>query len=128
VLDNLVSNAIKFTPAGGQVRVGARDRGDAVEVTVSDTGIGIGPDDQQHIFEKFYRAKSRASANVPGTGLGLAIAKAVVEKHDGKLWFESEAGRGSKFHVLLPVSRAESAASDAAPVSASESSRWNQEE
>ncbi|MBI4346800.1 MAG: GAF domain-containing sensor histidine kinase [Elusimicrobia bacterium] len=104
VLDNLVSNAIKFTPPGGQVTVAGRERGDAVELTVSDTGVGIAPEDQGHIFEKFYRARNRATVNAPGTGLGLAIAKAVVEKHEGKIWFESEAGRGTTFHVLLPAS------------------------
>ncbi|MBI5202779.1 MAG: GAF domain-containing sensor histidine kinase [Elusimicrobia bacterium] len=105
VIDNLVSNAIKFTPPGGQVSVSGKDRGDAVEVTVADTGVGISTEDQQHVFEKFYRARNRASINAPGTGLGLAIAKAVVGKHEGKIWFESEAGRGSKFHVLLPAAQ-----------------------
>jgi signal transduction histidine kinase len=103
VLDNLVSNAIKFTPQGGQVRIAAKDKGDAVQISVADTGVGISPEDQVHIFEKFYRARNRAAINAPGTGLGLAIAKAVVEKHEGKIWFESEPGRGSKFHLLLPA-------------------------
>lgn len=103
VLDNLVSNAIKFTPPGGQVLVIGKDRGDAVQITVSDTGVGIAPEDQAHIFEKFYRARNRSAINAPGTGLGLAIAKAVVDKHEGKIWFESEVGRGSKFHLLLPA-------------------------
>ena len=103
VLDNLFSNAIKFTPPGGKVEVSVVDRGDGVELVVADTGIGISAEDQAHIFEKFYRAKSRSGHNAPGTGLGLAIAKAVVEKHEGKLWFESELGRGSRFHLLLPA-------------------------
>lgn len=100
-LDNLVSNAIKFTRPGGQVRVEVLDKGEFVMVSVADDGIGIPAEDKDRIFEKFYRASNRAEVSAPGTGLGLAIAKEVVSKHGGKIWFESDAGRGSKFFFIL---------------------------
>ncbi len=106
VVDNLLSNAIKFTPKGGSVCMRACLQGDAVEVTVEDTGVGIAPEDQPHIFQKFYRARSQAPLNAPGTGLGLAIAKTVVEKHGGRLWFDSQPNRGSRFYFVLPTAEA----------------------
>lgn len=109
VLDNLISNAVKFTPAGGRVAVkafpdqGAGPLDRAARISVSDTGIGIPAADQERIFEKFYRAANRTQAQAPGTGLGLAICRSVVERHGGRIWFESEEGRGTTFHVSLPA-------------------------
>ena len=103
VLDNLVSNAIKFTQPGGRVRVVARDKGEFVMVSVSDDGIGIPPEDREKVFERFYRAGNRAEVNAPGTGLGLAIAREVVDKHGGKIWLESELGKGTTFHFVVPA-------------------------
>jgi PAS domain S-box-containing protein len=102
---NLVDNAIKYTPSGGTVTVGlsVHDRQAAIRVT--DTGIGIAPDDQVRLFEKFYRIKRRDTADIPGTGLGLAIVKSIVERHGGRVWVESELNKGSVFHALLPLSR-----------------------
>jgi len=101
-LVNLIHNAIKFTPEGGQIEVRAVPEGDEVHVTVHDSGPGILPDDLPRIFERFYRAdRARASG---GTGLGLAIAKHVVEAHGGRIWAESQGlpGRGATFHFTLP--------------------------
>ncbi|UPT74447.1 MAG: GAF domain-containing sensor histidine kinase [Elusimicrobiota bacterium] len=103
VLDNLISNAIKFTMPGGRVRVVARDKGEFIMVSVSDDGIGIPPEDREKVFERFYRAGNRSEVNAPGTGLGLAIAREVVDKHGGKIWLESELGKGTTFHFVVPA-------------------------
>ena len=104
VLDNLISNAIKFTHPGGRVRVRVQDKGEFVMVSVSDDGIGIPLDDREKVFERFYRAGNRSEVNAPGTGLGLAIAREVVDKHGGKIWLESELGKGTTFHFVIPAS------------------------
>ena len=104
VVRNLLSNAIKFTPAGGKVMVTVRSReGDEglVEIKVSDTGMGISPRDQAHLFERFYRSEATARG-IPGTGLGLAIVKEIVEEHGGSVSVESKLGEGSTFTVSLP--------------------------
>lgn len=106
VVDNLLSNALKFTPKGGRVTVRARNRGDWVSICVEDTGPGISPQDRDRVFEKFYRAPpKKGDPNPPGTGLGLAIAKSIVDKHGGEIWVESEPGQGSKFFFVLPVAK-----------------------
>lgn len=102
VIDNLLSNAMKFTPAGGTVRIYAEDMGDFVLVSVTDTGIGIKKEEQEKIFEKFFQADSSLTRQVGGTGLGLAISKAIIEMHGGRIWVESEIGKGSTFRFLLP--------------------------
>lgn len=105
VVDNLVSNALKFTRPGGRVAVTAKDKGEFIIVSVSDDGIGIPKEDRERIFERFHRASNRAELNVPGTGLGLAISREVVAKHGGKIWFETEIGKGSTFHFVVPAAR-----------------------
>ncbi len=102
VVNNLVSNALKYTPDGGQISVTARADGEFLFVQVRDTGIGIALDDQRHIFDKFYRVRSEATERINGSGLGLSIVKAIVEKHNGRVWVESEPGHGSTFTVVLP--------------------------
>jgi two-component system, OmpR family, phosphate regulon sensor histidine kinase PhoR len=102
VLTNILDNAIKFTPAGGHITVGTKTAGGEVIVSVTDSGIGISPEDLSHIFERFYKAdKSRAGK---GTGLGLAIAKHTVLAHGGHIWAESQPGKGSVFSFNLPMS------------------------
>ena len=111
VLQNLLDNAIQYTPAGGQIVVSASSDGDEVTFTVSDTGIGIPRTDQPRIFERFYRVDVARSREVGGTGLGLSIAKHLVEAHGGRIWVESEVGQGSKFHFTVPVFQPQHAAS-----------------
>lgn len=98
---NLLSNAVKYTPPGGRITVRAREQEGYIAVQVSDTGVGIPPADLPHIFSKFYRVRREGEA-AEGTGLGLAIVKSIVERHGGRVWAESEVGKGSTFTVLLP--------------------------
>jgi len=101
VLTNLVHNAVKFTPPGGQITVGARPEGEDIVFSVQDTGVGIPVDDLPRIFERFYKADRARSGG--GTGLGLAIAKHIVQGHDGRIWAESIEGEGSSFYFTLSV-------------------------
>jgi two-component system sensor histidine kinase GlrK len=103
VLRNLVGNAVKFTPEGGQVRVVARLVNRGVEVSVSDTGPGIKKENLTTIFEKFHQAPFKHSNPIKGTGLGLAIVKHVITAHGGRVWAESEPGQGSSLIFVLPV-------------------------
>jgi two-component system, OmpR family, phosphate regulon sensor histidine kinase PhoR len=109
VLQNLLDNAIQYTPPGGQIMISASADGTEVTFTVSDTGIGIPQADQPRIFERFYRVDAARSREVGGTGLGLAIAKHLVEVHGGRLWVESEIGQGSQFYFTVPIFDAERA-------------------
>jgi len=102
VVLNLLSNAVKFTPEGGRVVVGATRADGAVEVSVSDTGIGIASEDQEAIFEEFRQAGGDYTRKREGTGLGLAIARKFVELHGGQIWVKSEVGKGSTFTFTLP--------------------------
>jgi signal transduction histidine kinase len=103
VLDNLVSNALKFTPEGGTVSVETSSDGEHVAVEVSDTGIGIALEDQPRLFERFFRSTAAAEQAIPGTGLGLAIVKAIVEAHEGRITVSSTEGYGTTFRVELPL-------------------------
>jgi signal transduction histidine kinase len=100
---NLIDNAIKYTPSGGWVKVGIEERDGWVIVRVTDNGIGIATADQPRLFEKFYRIKRRDTLDVKGTGLGLAIVKSIAEWHQGRVWVESQVGRGSTFYIALPA-------------------------
>jgi two-component system phosphate regulon sensor histidine kinase PhoR len=103
VLQNLLDNAIQYTPQGGHIRVTA-DAGDRdAVVTVADTGIGIPLADQERIFERFYRVDAARSREAGGTGLGLSITKHIVEAHGGRLWVESTVGQGSRFSFSIPL-------------------------
>ncbi|MGH8676308.1 MAG: ATP-binding protein [Burkholderiales bacterium] len=103
VMLNLLSNAVKFTPEGGAVRVGAKLNGQAIEVSVADTGAGIAPEDQALVFEEFRQVGRDSARKAEGTGLGLALAKKFVELHGGAIHLESAVGRGSTFRFTLPV-------------------------
>jgi two-component system NtrC family sensor kinase len=101
-MDNLLVNAVKYTPVGGKILVNLRAEADQIIFEVTDTGVGIPSPDQVHIFEKFYRA-SNAPKGTPGTGLGLAIVKSIVDNHEGRIWVESVVDKGTKFSVVLPA-------------------------
>jgi two-component system NtrC family sensor kinase len=103
VLDNLISNAIKYSPEAGWIAVSADEDSGHVVVRVADNGIGIPPSQQPYVFDKFYRVESDETLGVKGTGLGLAIVKTVIEKHNGRVWVESRPGIGSVFSFVLPV-------------------------
>jgi signal transduction histidine kinase len=102
VLDNFVSNAIKFTPEGGSVHLATRRHRDEVEIIVSDTGMGIAAAELPKLFQRFFRTERATSSATPGTGLGLAIARAIVDGHGGHIGVESEEGAGTTFRVFLP--------------------------
>jgi signal transduction histidine kinase len=103
VLFNLLDNAVRFTPAGGRVTVSASRHDGSVDVAVADTGPGISAEDLSRVFERFYRVDRSRSRDDGGTGIGLAIARSVVEAHGGRIWVESEPGRGSTFTFELPA-------------------------
>jgi signal transduction histidine kinase len=117
-IDHIVSNAIKYTPNGGQIYVVGRHIGDAVDLIVRDTGIGIPPEEHRHIFKQFYvlgsiehHSTSKSAFQGGGLGLGLAIAQGIIEAHNGRIWVESEKRDpetlpGSTFHILLPIKQA----------------------
>ena len=102
VLNNLVSNALRHTPAGGSVTVRAYPQRGNVVVEVADTGEGIPPEDVPHLFEQFFRGEKSRSRATGGSGLGLAIAKAIVEAHGGQIYVESTVGQGTRFAFALP--------------------------
>jgi two-component system phosphate regulon sensor histidine kinase PhoR len=102
VLVNLLNNAIQYTPEKGQIGIQVRPATEGVEITVSDTGIGIPPSDLSRIFERFYRVDKGRSRESGGTGLGLSIVKHIVEAHGGRVWVESKPGQGSRFNFFLP--------------------------
>lgn len=101
MLDNLIGNAIKYTPEGGNIAIQLQTQGDQVILRISDTGPGIPPADQPHIFDKFYRA-SNVPSGVGGSGLGLAIVKSIVDNHQGRIWVDSILGQGTTFTVIFP--------------------------
>jgi len=105
MLDNLLGNALKYTPVGGEINISITLEADQLLLQIADTGPGIPPADQPHIFEKFYRG-SNVSTNVIGSGLGLAIVKSIVETHHGRIWVDSVYGKGSTFTVVLPTIKA----------------------
>jgi signal transduction histidine kinase len=99
---NLVENAIKYTPVSGQVKVKLEFKTNSMLMEVQDTGIGIAPLDLPHLFEKFYRSGRREAYQQRGTGLGLAIVKSIAERHGGRVWVDSQLGKGSVFSLEMP--------------------------
>jgi len=112
VLDNLLSNALKFSPEGATVNIRLHLDGKAgvAHVSVADTGPGIPPEDLPHIFERFYQGRAYTKNTLAGSGLGLALAKKVVEAHGGRIWVESDLGKGTTVHFTLPLARRGSSA------------------
>jgi signal transduction histidine kinase len=103
VLDNLVSNAVKFTPDGGEISVTTRVDGDSVTIAVADTGIGVPADEQGQLFQRFFRSSAATERAIQGTGLGLAITKTIVEAHGGTMEFVSKPDVGTTVSVTLPL-------------------------
>jgi len=103
VLHNLVVNAIKYSPEGTTVLVRVERRGPDVLVSVRDQGIGIPPEHQDHVFERFYRVDGTLARETRGSGLGLPICRGLVEAHGGKIWVESTANKGSSFYFTVPI-------------------------
>ncbi|MAG35587.1 MAG: hypothetical protein CL878_04995 [Dehalococcoidia bacterium] len=105
VVDNLLSNAYKYTPPGGDISVAARNRADDVVVEVRDTGVGLSEGEQAQLFTKFYRARRTEDRKTEGTGLGLAIARSIITLHHGDIWVESTPGNGATFCFTVPVAQ-----------------------
>ncbi|MEZ4671182.1 MAG: GAF domain-containing sensor histidine kinase [Anaerolineae bacterium] len=106
-ITNLIINAIKYTPEGGQVTVRLTMEGQQVTFTVQDNGYGIPADQQNNLFQPFYRVKTKETRTIKGTGLGLHLVKTVIERHNGQMCFESEYGKGSTFGFNLPLMKTE---------------------
>jgi PAS domain S-box-containing protein len=107
VLDNLLDNAVKYSSAGTEVLVSARRDGEEVVISISDQGLGIPPEEQTRVFDRMYRIEQRLDPGISGIGLGLSICQRLVKDHGGRIWIESEIGRGSTFHFTLPVATAD---------------------
>lgn len=103
VLNNLITNAVNYSPGGGRVEVFVKKRGDNLEIRISDNGVGIPPEELSKIWDKFYRVKHPETRQVMGTGLGLAITRGIVEAHQGNIDVESVPGQGTTFRILLPI-------------------------
>jgi PAS domain S-box-containing protein len=104
-LVNLISNAIKYSPSGSMIDLGARKEGNSIALWVKDEGIGIPTESQDKIFEMFYRVDNKTSRKTKGTGLGLALVKDIAQAHDGQVWVESTPGKGSCFYLSLPIAK-----------------------
>jgi signal transduction histidine kinase len=105
VLANLLTNANKYAPEGSAVRLSANRVGDEIEFAVSDNGPGLGEEELDHVFDRFWRAQSGETQAVGGTGLGLAIAKSLVDLHGGAISVDSVAGEGATFRFVLPIAK-----------------------
>ena len=102
VLINLLDNAVKYTSDGGSIKVSEVEHSDMQEFIICDTGIGIPRESIPRLFERFYRVDKARSREMGGTGLGLSIVKHIIDRHEGKVWVQSEPGKGSCFHFMLP--------------------------
>ena len=103
MVSNLISNAIKYSPKANKIIVTTDVKGDGVLLTVEDFGIGIPEEEQQYVFEQFYRVTKNDQLTFPGMGIGLFICSEILKRQGGKLWLENTAGAGSVFHAWLPL-------------------------
>ena len=105
VVQNLLENAIKYTPSGGKIKVSLKDNKTEIEFKIEDSGVGIPEDQQGRVFAKFFRGANVIRMETEGSGLGIFISKNIVEAHGGKMWFESEEGKGATFYFTIPVKK-----------------------
>lgn len=103
VIENILNNASKYSPEGSKITVRAEEKAGEVLISITDQGIGISPDEINKIFDRFYRIEQRLQKDPGGLGLGLSLCKALVEAHGGKIWVESQVGKGSTFYFTLPL-------------------------
>jgi signal transduction histidine kinase len=103
VLMNILDNALRYTPEDGHVSIATKQNGDQVEIAIQDNGDGVTPEDAAHLFDRFYRADESRTRDEGGSGLGLAIAKSIIEMHKGRIWAESEKGKGLRVIIILPL-------------------------
>lgn len=108
IFNNVIGNAVKYTPPHGRIVIGASAHENAVTVSVADTGIGISPEDQGKIFDRFYRVRRAETEHIEGTGIGLSIVKRLVEAHRGQIGLESTVGQGTTFYISLPIAQGQS--------------------
>jgi signal transduction histidine kinase len=106
VFNNLIGNAIKYAPEGGEIRIGGWSDGNGVTVYVADQGIGIPPEEQGRLFERFYRVDSSLRRKTQGAGLGLYLCRSIIEAHGGRIWLRSEPGKGTTVFFALPLADA----------------------
>jgi len=99
---NLLSNAVKFTPEKGRVLIDIQEKDDDIQFSIEDTGVGIPPQDIPKVFQEFFRADNALDQKIKGSGLGLSLVKKIVEAHKGKIWFNTELGKGTRFTFTLP--------------------------
>ncbi len=105
MIDNLLDNAVKFTPQGRKILIKARDEAENVHLIVSDSGIGIPADIIPKLFARFYQVDASTVRKYGGTGIGLYITKNIIDAFGGKIWIESEVGKGTTVHILLPIAK-----------------------
>lgn len=102
-VQNILDNAIKYTPVGGRINFSLSSDGKEIKIRIEDSGIGIREEDKKKLFTKFFRGSNAAKMETVGSGLGLFIAKSIIEKHNGRIWFESKENQGSKFFFTIPI-------------------------
>ncbi len=105
ILNNLIDNAIKYSPSGGAIEVRTQAENDEIRVSVSDEGMGVGPEEEEAIFERFQQLESGYTRRAGGLGIGLALARKLIEMHGGRIWVESEKERGSTFSLAIPITQ-----------------------
>jgi signal transduction histidine kinase len=103
VISNLLSNAIKYSPAGRNIEIQCEAKGDQVLVSVKDEGIGVKPQDKERLFDRYYRVTNTNTTHISGFGIGLYLCAEIINYHSGKIWVESEDGKGSTFYFSLPI-------------------------
>jgi signal transduction histidine kinase len=103
VINNLISNAVKYSPVGSTIKVGCEQVAGHVQISVADKGLGISKDDMKRLFERYYRARGNENKHIAGFGIGLYLCSEIIKGHNGRIWAESQPGKGSTFYFTLPL-------------------------